>query len=71
MVCSMCGIDFPLLTLEEGKIHLRCGKCQSRQPGLSIPDIAAINVCVFGAILLGIAMLTSSCSPNLNVLAVA
>jgi hypothetical protein len=45
--CFYCQVDFPLLPNTEGQdeIHLKCGKCQIRKPGLSAPELAAINVC--------------------------
>jgi hypothetical protein len=39
--CFYCAVDFPLLP--DGD-NVRCGKCRYRVPGLSVPEIAAINV---------------------------
>ncbi|KAF8952860.1 hypothetical protein BDZ97DRAFT_1909005 [Flammula alnicola] len=44
--CSYCGIDFPLLADRDNEAVVRCGKCALRVPGLSVPEIAIINVCL-------------------------
>jgi hypothetical protein len=42
--CFYCAIDFPLLPDGDDNANVRCGKCRYRVPGLSVPEIAAINV---------------------------
>lgn len=42
--CSYCGIEFPLLADNENEASVRCGKCTLQVPGLSIPELAVVNV---------------------------
>ena len=44
--CSYCGIDFPLLDDQDNEVGVCCSKCILQVPGISIPEIAAINVCL-------------------------
>lgn len=48
-ICFYCGIDFLLLPGRPGdNSSVRCGKCMLRTPGLSVPEIAMINVGLLG-----------------------
>ena len=44
--CSYCGINFPLLDDQDNEVGVCCSKCTLQVPGISIPEIAAINVCL-------------------------
>lgn len=55
--CLYCGIDFLLLP---DKPNVKCGKCTLRVPGLSVPEIASLNVRLCRSLYLGDKMLKMS-----------
>lgn len=40
VICTGCEQSFPRITSK----NTRCGKCLSRKPGLSAPEMEAVNV---------------------------